>query len=120
MQKPEELKLDLAPLLGSKSVTMESMSESPQKNRISVKTSIAEKMNSKNGSPCEIDHDTSQLARRAQPCCIFVRRFRNSDLGSVYTTPMFRPKNIVEILLEVGKVMSLERFPILRSRAGYV
>ncbi|WZZ51147.1 hypothetical protein YC2023_051254 [Brassica napus] len=46
---------------------MESISESPQKNRISVKTSKAEKTNSRNGSLGELDHDTSQLARRARP-----------------------------------------------------
>ncbi|KAF3538958.1 hypothetical protein F2Q69_00021936 [Brassica cretica] len=50
------------------------MSESPQKNRISVKTSKAEKTNSQNGSPGELDHDTSQLARRARPCCRSTRR----------------------------------------------
>ncbi|KAF3584539.1 hypothetical protein F2Q69_00030856 [Brassica cretica] len=43
------------------------MSESPQKNRISVKTSKAEKMNSRNGSPGELGRDTSQPARRARP-----------------------------------------------------
>ncbi|KAF3539143.1 hypothetical protein F2Q69_00020666 [Brassica cretica] len=50
------------------------MSESPQKNRISVKTSKAEKTNSRNGSPGELDHDTSQLARRARPCFRSTRR----------------------------------------------
>ena len=60
--------------MGSKSVTTESMSESPQKNRISVKTSKAEKTNSRNGSPGELDYDTSQLARRARPCCRSTRR----------------------------------------------
>ncbi|KAF3512805.1 hypothetical protein F2Q69_00006697 [Brassica cretica] len=48
------------------------MSESSHKNRISVKTSKSEKTNSRNG--CELDHDTSQLARRARPCCRSTRR----------------------------------------------
>ena len=61
-------------LLESKSVTTESMSKSPQKYRISVKTSKAEKTNSRNGSPRELDHDTSQLARRARPCCRLTHR----------------------------------------------
>ncbi|KAF2610960.1 hypothetical protein F2Q70_00011787 [Brassica cretica] len=61
-------------MLGSKSVTTESMSESPQNNRILFKTSKAEQTNSRNGSPGELDHDTSQLARRAQPCCRWTRR----------------------------------------------
>ncbi|KAF3499413.1 hypothetical protein F2Q69_00043089 [Brassica cretica] len=56
-------------LLGSKSITTESMSESPQKNRISCETSKAEETNSQNGSPGELDHDTSQLTLRARPCC---------------------------------------------------
>ncbi|KAF3584485.1 hypothetical protein F2Q69_00029089 [Brassica cretica] len=61
-------------LLGSKSVTTESMSESPQKNRISVKTSKPEKTNCRNGSLGELDHETSQLARRVRPCCRSTRR----------------------------------------------
>ncbi|KAF3593457.1 hypothetical protein DY000_02021572 [Brassica cretica] len=31
-------------------------------------------MNSRNGSSGELDHDTSQLARRARPCCRSTRR----------------------------------------------
>ncbi|WZZ59939.1 hypothetical protein YC2023_060046 [Brassica napus] len=60
--------------LGSKSVTTESMSESPHKNQISIKTSKAEKTNSRNGSPGKLDHDTSQLAWRARPGCRSTRR----------------------------------------------
>ncbi|KAF3584450.1 hypothetical protein F2Q69_00029379 [Brassica cretica] len=40
------------------------MSESPQKNRISFKTSKAEETNSRNGSPGKLSRDTGQLVRR--------------------------------------------------------
>ncbi|KAF2617758.1 hypothetical protein F2Q68_00038660 [Brassica cretica] len=42
--------------------------------RISVKTSKAETTNSRNRSPGELDHDTSQLAQRARTCCRSTRR----------------------------------------------
>ncbi|KAF2565109.1 hypothetical protein F2Q70_00017486 [Brassica cretica] len=40
----------------------------------SVKTSKAEKTNSRNGSPGEFGRDTGQLARRSRPCCRSSRR----------------------------------------------
>ncbi|KAF3551283.1 hypothetical protein DY000_02007410 [Brassica cretica] len=45
-----------------------------EKNRISFKTSKSKETNSQNGSPGELDHDMSQLARRARPCCRSTRR----------------------------------------------